>query len=295
MKSPPPKPSGRQHTVLGRPPPLIETIAHAARGFGTHQPIDSLSEEELWVSAIHYCQGVIRSNLEGDKIHFRELDAGVNELRALAADYQLPAVTERSPTIAFRFADTDSDAWKYVYSASETSRTELLVRVAANLESGHPIPPQLMQVVVGHLRKPGQVQVTTRDRKLLKDRDTLLVWLVNRVSQVCAVSIGGGLDTAIMKAPLKFNGVTVAATAFTGIGIEKLEIRPRRALRIVEENKGLLEKAPEYPYRLVPDFMADARMASAKASSSNQDELAVRQKQMKTALKNVISPDLGEG
>jgi len=290
MLSPPPAPAEKPYTLLGTPPPMIELVANAAREHRRNPAVQGLNLEEMWVSAIYYCQGVIRANLNDGRIRFTELDPGMDELRELTVGYSLPALSGLAPNVAFRFADVGTEMWNRIYTASKSSRDGLIARVAMNFEGNQPVPPPLLKVISGHLVNESAVDVNEREKKRTGDRDTLFVWLAERVSDVCGASLSGALDS-ILQEPLQFKGVTVAAAAFNGLG---LNINPRRAARIFDENKGLLEGRSKYQYLLVPDFLAKTSTWQGATRRSYEAPDTARRQQMTAALKYVICPDLGE-
>jgi hypothetical protein len=290
MLSPHPAPEGKPYTLLGTPPPMIELVANAAREHRQNPAVQGLNPEEMWVSAIYYCQGVIRANLNDGRIRFTELDPGMDELRALTVGYSLPALSGSAPNVAFRFADVGTEIWNQIYTASTSSRDGLIARVAMNLEGNQPVPPPLLKVIAGHLVNESAVDAVERKKKRTWDRDTLFVLLADRVSGVCGATPSGALDSILQK-PLQFKGVTVAAAAFDGLGFK---IKPRRAARIFEENNGLLEGRSRYQYLLVPDFLARTSTRQSATEGSCDAPETTRRQQMETALKYVIYPDLGE-
>lgn len=293
MLLPPPNPSKKHYTLLGgEPPPTIQTVARAdtvSMPSMSVSTIENLSLDEKWISSIYYCQGVIRANVEGGSIHFRELDAGIEDLKLVSTSYQLPQLSDRPPAICYRFAEADLETWKRIYQASKSSQKELLVRVAANLRNGAPIPTSLSGIVADHLVNPEVASVSEREKKRTGDRDTLFVWLAKRVSDVCTVSVAGALDKILQK-PLQLTGVTVASVAFSGLGYK---IGPRRAVRIWEENKYLLQESRKFPYLLVPDFLAAPIYGSPSIIEADDAMSQMHRDQMEGALQCFLSPDLG--
>lgn len=198
MLSPPPAPKGRPYTLLTTPPPMTELVANAALKHRSPAAVQALTLEEKWVPAIYYCQGVIRANLEEGRIRFFELDAGMDELRSQTVGYNIPGLSGLEPNVAFRFADAGTDVWNRIYTASKSSRDELIARVAKNFEGNQPVPPPLLKVIADHLMKESAVDANKREkRELGTGRPCLSGWLTGY--QMYAVPREAERSTAFSK------------------------------------------------------------------------------------------------
>ena len=269
--------------------PEIRVFTYAAdpRGIfdAMRKPFDGECSNKLLLSAIYYCQGVIRANTTGSRTLFKELEAGMSDIEKHTQGFVIPGFeTGPSPQLAYRFADLAYEEWAAMYNASTSARDELMKRVAFNVSAGFPISEPLSLLLFMCVRERGKPRNGATSREATEDRDTLFVYLAKRVSDVTGLPITLGNDRLHM-APLNLSGITIAAVSFSSLG---QTINIARSKRIWEDKKALLDDANQISYKLRPDFFVDVAPETPSSASSGKE--FERYKQMEKAIGLWLDP-----